>query len=371
MLGLDYKDTKIEEAGLAKYTDNAEKDGLVVEFWSTFNRRFKGAIPPGIIFLPGEKVEDHVGYGWAPRTWMSAHEVDYPDPLGRWNSITKLEKEGLGVSYPGFLLHIENESTRRKVLGTDISKEHFTFPVDRKLLEWYNAKPADSTTPSRFIESILRRKTSLAIILSRPHPGESPHEIGLLVGIYRGLEDKTAKREPFYCRIIQRMHVWRETRYEYLIGPSRALCTQAEPGWSDETKNKGSPHWKIISGSVDQSDVGCIGEILGPDQNWVVDGSDEKYRLKKDEDKKDEDDMVVSRSSDGDSNPKSKMNTSFITKVFNIGWRVKSQPNTHPEPQKDSEPVPGRLAARKTLPGYMTGESSASSYRLNRQTTLH
>src|ERR1700722_14856863 len=36
-------------------------------------------IPSGFIFLPGPRISDR-GFGWAPKSWMTRHGRDYPDP---------------------------------------------------------------------------------------------------------------------------------------------------------------------------------------------------------------------------------------------------------------------------------------------------
>ncbi|KAH8745928.1 hypothetical protein F5883DRAFT_702063 [Diaporthe sp. PMI_573] len=124
LLVLKYQGTQIEEAGLTKLKDVKDKlrDQLVTEFWKTFHNTHRGAIPPGMIFLPGAKVEGHQGFGWAPRTWLSAHEIDYPNPLNHWTGKTDLPSTGLEVKYPGFLLHTIGRDTRSHILGMDQDK---------------------------------------------------------------------------------------------------------------------------------------------------------------------------------------------------------------------------------------------------------
>jgi len=281
LLDLDYEETNIQEKGLTKNASVPVLDNLVKDFWSLFNSQYEGAIPPGMIFLPGQKVASHKGFGWAPRTWMSAHEVDYPDPLSNWKFPTTLEADGLGVKYPGFLLHTRNMTSRRIILGTDQTQTHFTFPVDRKLLEWYNAKRADKETPHPQIDRFVRSNKPLAIILSRAQPGESPYEIGLLVEIHKTINKKTygenaAEADDFTvynCYIIQRMLVWRQTESPYLAGPARGgLMSREERGEPGQGKEL-SPHWELIAGTPKETDFSCIGQVLEPNQSWVVDGN--------------------------------------------------------------------------------------------------
>jgi len=274
LLDLSYEGTRIEEAGLAKDVKDDEIDELVKAFWETFHGKYEGAIPPGIIFLPGQKV-DIRGFGWAPKTWMSGHEVDYPDPLRKWTNATRLHQGGLLVKYPGFLLHTPSDRIRRRILGTDNVNETFQFPSDRKLLEWYNVKPADPQHSVKYLNEIINTTEQLAIILSRPRPGDSPPEIGLLVGIHKENE-KTGQREEvkteFECYIIRRLHVWRETSSNYLSGPGRMGRDQSTGNKEPDEKEKlgNTPHWNVIE--AEPTDDTCIGEAVGVDQTWIVDG---------------------------------------------------------------------------------------------------
>ncbi|KAJ0120724.1 hypothetical protein J7T55_015456 [Diaporthe amygdali] len=283
LLGLKYQGTQIEEAGLTKLEDVDDKlrEQLVTEFWKTFHGSYRGAIPPGIIFLPGDKVKDHKGFGWAPKTWLSAHEIDYPNPLSRWTGKTDLLDNGLEVKYPGFLLHTIGDRARREILGMDRMDQGtvapaFKFPANRDLVEWYSAKPADPRAPP-FLTGIASRnpKTPLAIILSRPRPVESPPEIGLLVEIYRDEPDKEQPpRRMYSCQIIRRMHVWREMNPFYLAGADRNGPTASASAGSGD--NLISPHWKIIGGPLVDSNFFCLGEAVAPEQRWVVDGYNSK-----------------------------------------------------------------------------------------------
>lgn len=261
---------------------------LVCEFWREFHLTYKNCIPAGIIFLPGEKVKV-LGYGWAPMTWMSAHEADYPDPLSRWTAETDLlEKKGLLVQYPGFLLHTESRKSREQILGVDQTSTvpKFTFPVDSSLLEWYSVSAADPGPGAMIehLEGILTSKHPLAIILSRPQPKASPPEIGLLVEVYSIDDEKIrregddASRQRYSCQVIRRVHVWRETAKSYLAGPGRNgpvrprdIDDNAEAA---QAANAGdTPHWRIIGGMfTDIKHNCCVGEALSSTQKWIVDG---------------------------------------------------------------------------------------------------
>lgn len=279
LLDLKYEGTKIEEAGLTKRENLTEAfmEELVCEFWKTFHESYRHAIPPGIIFLPGDKVS-HTGYGWAPKTWMSAHGIDYPNPLDSWNGKTDLVHQmdgssGLRVKYPGFILHTVGEESRNKILFMN-QDSHVTFPADRNLIEWYSMKTADSNHHAPpFVPGIAKDSTQLAILLSRPRPVPSPPEIGLLVEIYQTEKNvieeddgKFSRPNLFSCHIIRRIHVWREMQPEYLTGPGRN-------GQEHTTK----PHWGIIGGDLPNSDF-CLGEAIPPAQPWLVDGFPRKSK---------------------------------------------------------------------------------------------
>ena len=232
--------------------------------------------------MPGEKVKV-LGYGWAPMTWMSAHEADYPDPLSRLAAETDLlEKKGLLVQYPGFLLHTESRKSREQILGVAQTSTvpKFTFPVDDSLLEWYSVSPADSGAKIEHLDGILAGKEPLAIILSRAQPKASPPEIGLLVEVY-SIDDEEIQREGddasrkrYSCQIIRRVHVWRETAKSYLAGPGTMLPRDAHD--NDEAAQAGNAsdtsHWRIITGMfTDIEDNCCVGEALSSTQKWIVD----------------------------------------------------------------------------------------------------
>lgn len=114
LFNLDYEDTEVEAAGLELVPSDAQINRLARDFWYIFHDQHQGCIPPGIIFLPGEKAslehEGRSGFGWAPKTWLSASEVDYPDRLSIWYAPTDLRDEGLIVQFPGVLLHTHSRA---------------------------------------------------------------------------------------------------------------------------------------------------------------------------------------------------------------------------------------------------------------------
>jgi hypothetical protein len=309
LLNLDYRSTKIDTAGLTSRHELAsleELDEMMKGFWVTIHERLRGSIPPGIIFLPGEKVTLQ-GFRWAPRSWMEAHEVDHPDPLSSFNYPTRLDlKEGLHVQYPGFILHCPN---RKLLLRTDFTDSKFTFPVDRGLLEWYCVELADNLEidaeeeegekkkygerkkrKSRrsyiypIIEQPQDNPTDLAIILSRSRPREAPAEIGLLVEIYDKPErqqDDGRDEVVYCCKIIHRVrvsrvkplysHVWNDTTWNDNENAQRRLLGS----------NVHQP--SILSSSSENDSNICIGEIVNEDQRWAVDGYEPKPEIPKEE----------------------------------------------------------------------------------------
>lgn len=100
-----------------RHSDDAERDEMMKSFWTLLNATWQKSIPPGIIFLPGDKVYQ-IGFGWAPRTWMSANPTDPPEPLGAVGRPAELDCDGLNglkIRYPGFLLDMEDRSQNIKV----------------------------------------------------------------------------------------------------------------------------------------------------------------------------------------------------------------------------------------------------------------
>ncbi|KAM7216552.1 hypothetical protein V8F06_008080 [Rhypophila decipiens] len=266
LLKLETKGTEIEEAGLdppgkatnAFSTDRLEE--LVCVFWNVLHKQRKGAIPSGMIFLPGDKV-NRKGFGWAPQTWLSAYEMDYPDPLSFWNKATDLSPgKGLSVHYPGFLLHPDSLSCRGRILGTSPDSEPFTFPVDRSLNEWYSFQRLDDKAagPLNEVARQAKANTQLAIILSGSSlPRESPKEIALLVEVIDTEADQTSEETldrravEHICHIVHRILVWRS--------PDHLRGTRDKRSFKS-----GSP------GAGLDEDI-CIGEVTSSTQRWWVD----------------------------------------------------------------------------------------------------
>lgn len=258
MLGLETED--FEDAGLLSPAENTRGDiwrqELVRDFWKKLHhdQRYRGAIPAGIIFLPGDKINIK-GYAWAPKTWLSAHEANYPEPMNFWSSPTELGIDGLLVHYPGFILHTGSAETRNSILGIAAMEAGYcqlSFPVDRTMKEWYSFTKAEEHSYTTFAN--LRDFTSeLAIIVPRL-PGELPREIALLVEIQasRSPGDDCGPDAKEYCvRLIRRLYIWRDAVASARVG---------EMGL--KTGNFGTQEPRDF----------LVAEKLGPQQRWWVDG---------------------------------------------------------------------------------------------------
>lgn len=316
LLDVEFKETSIEKAGLTKpekinthdpaaiKARNEQKDQAMKQFWLSFDRKWRDAIPPGIIFLPGDRVQIP-GFGWAPRTWLSAHEVDFPDPLSFVDSTAELHdpstpspnnenNRGLRVCFPGFLLFAER---RDVILTTNAQCRVFQFPVDQGLQEWYKVETTNDKVSTSFLESNSGEDKPLAIILSRSRPQESPPEIGLLVQIYKKCDEtihmQTVYRErergvhraveapidedkksAFHCEILHRVKISRDTKLSrgYRYHTEGLLEGRENTSVVERDDEAGSHRARGILLPSDGDDKICIGETLKSNQIWYVDG---------------------------------------------------------------------------------------------------
>jgi hypothetical protein len=229
---------------------------MMIDLWKILDKTCPGSIPPGIIFLPGEKLKDP-SFGWAPKTWLSNEELEYPDPLSNMVGAARLVPEGLLVQYPGFVLHAQN---RASILRENESSFH--FPSDSTLLEWYGVELSGlRNNPPKGIE---KDEKQLAIILCRPKPKEIP-EIALLVQIeekivQRSFNDKHHHSVIYHVSYDRRVKIWRETNAD-LLSKWREYITASID--LDE---------KNLSGDLEREDKMICGEALDSDQRWYVGG---------------------------------------------------------------------------------------------------
>lgn len=252
MLNLDYGDRISFSRGVQAPDDThkgkrSEEDleDMMKDLWLLLDETCPGAIPSGIIFLPGKKMSTE-GFRWAPKTWMSGQRVDYPDPLSTMVSAAKLDKyKGLLVQYPGFLLHAQNPIS---ILGT--RQEPIRFPVDSTLLECYEVEHADDFEIAK--GTILERATELAIILCRPKPRELP-EIALLVEIKKKIPQRGIGTHG--TSGIYQVLIIRRVKIRRLTGPDQF-----------------SQWMGYVHQANDEDDRFICGEVLDSDQKWYVDG---------------------------------------------------------------------------------------------------
>lgn len=260
---MDYEDAEyLASAGDVQWSiqpkSKKELEEMMKELWVLLHETCPGAIPPGIIFLPGERlpIKD---FGWAPRTWMSGQDVDYPDPLSYMPSAAEfVEGKGLRVQYPGFLLHFKSADSVLLPKQTSIE-----FPSDSSLLEWYEVEQADSKTNILPATGKLMEvgEYQIAIILCRPKPREQ-REIALLVKVVkpvtqRDLYEQTS-RTIYQSEIICRIRIRRQGKIDY--------ATKLDQF-----------NRQAVSGN--DQDVFICGEALDSDQEWFVDGPSEFTRV--------------------------------------------------------------------------------------------
>ena len=223
-------------AGATEGTDEYQQecDNRMVGLLSRFAAMSPCPIPPGMIFLPGPRLSKKA-FGWAPKSWLSSHEIDSPDPLSLpdQGNTRLILTQGLEVQYPGFLLH--DLGFDRKKLGM---REEIYFPTDSTLLEWYRVRPAHDTP--RFPKDQTFARHDLAIIVSRM-PVIDLKETALFVAV----------KEVFggirYVEILNRVWISREENPEMM------------QNWSDKHREG---HHEAMS----------AGERLHPTTKWCVDG---------------------------------------------------------------------------------------------------
>jgi hypothetical protein len=217
------------------------------ELWIELEEQSPGCIPSGVIFLPGERLCLE-GFGWAPRSWMTGKEIDYPDPLSLPQSTTRLVREkGLCVRYPGFLFHCRDS---RDVFWPEGDNSYVQFPCDSTFEECYKFRRASllEKTPIGMALENMR----FAIILCRPKPRER-EEIALLVNIidetHPGRHGSSVFTRVYRVEIICRILIQRA------IGVDRSEELRKLTSTRDARKGPGF----------------ICGEELSSDQEWIVD----------------------------------------------------------------------------------------------------
>ncbi|KAI0189461.1 hypothetical protein F4808DRAFT_35234 [Astrocystis sublimbata] len=241
--------------------------------------------PTRYYLLPGDKIKQR-GFGWAPRTWMSATPIDAPDPLGIINSTGELDTAnltGLRVSYPGFLLESKN---KKLLLATDKQQKRFWFPTGPNLVDWYVVEPADDSASPRDLQRLIGDSQPWAIILSRSRPGHAHPDIALLVRIREIVDPNQVQsthlsenetrhtgsdisnegnEREFHCEIIRRVKISRETHPKF-IAVNRGRFFQDYTVLGDDDR---VPEGMV---NTDLDNVICVAEELDNGQVWYVDG---------------------------------------------------------------------------------------------------
>ena len=256
----------------ARYTE-ATCDALMQKLLEALGDLPRCAIPPGMIFLPGRHLNIR-GYGWAPRSWLSARETDPPDPLGVQHADARIEKgEGLRVAFPGFRLYAMDP--RPGPLQME-EGEKISFAADSNLIEWYTLEEADTNwffkTPfagggggsgSGNGEAGDADGPSLAVVVPRL-PLLNPKEIALLVHV------KAERADTLYVDIVHRAWLYRESdgaairrlqaRFD-APGDGAALCGEIRPAtqaWCVD--RRGRPAAAPPAVSVTSADPGGGGD---------------------------------------------------------------------------------------------------------------
>jgi hypothetical protein len=217
------------------------------ELWNELEEQSPGCIPSGIIFLPGKRLCLE-GFGWAPRSWMTGKEIEYPDPLSLPQPTTEIVcGKGLRVKYPGFLFHCRNS---QDVFWPNGQNNPVQFPCDSTFDEWYKFSRADKSEQTPI--GMALEKMRFAIILCRPKPRER-QEVALLVNVvdemHPGRHGSNVFTRVYRAAIICRILIQRA------IGVDR----------SEELR-------RLMSTKDAQVDPGFIcGEELSSDQEWIVD----------------------------------------------------------------------------------------------------
>ena len=208
----------------ASPSSEAELEGLMQNLLREIDS--KNAIPSGFIFLPGKKLAAE-GFRWAPRSWMTGQELEYPSPLKSPNSSAHLIKTGLQVKYPGFRLH--NTARLLSINGLFV-------PTDKSLNNWLSISRTDDH------DFDTRYSTEHLELITMNDKMDLDREIALLVIVQQGRS----------AQIIQR--VW--------------VRIEANPQVIQERKDK-------FMNAIESSPWA---ESLPPDTIWEVDGPEHRSK---------------------------------------------------------------------------------------------
>ena len=182
------------------WTDEQFEERMQV-FLDLLSKSSPCAIPPGMIFLPGDRLPKQ-GYRWASRTWMEPHALDPPNPISILGSPSRLNPDhGLEVQFPGFLLHDLSDK------GPKSPCREIVFTPGQSLSEWYRVTKADGHDSwNLFTDTIVKDSQSRQFAIVMPQKElVHPKEIALLVYV------KDERGSILYVEIVNRVWVQRKT----------------------------------------------------------------------------------------------------------------------------------------------------------------
>lgn len=155
---------------------------MACNFWKSIDSYYKGAIPAGLVFVPGRRISQK-GFGWAPKTFMAPNALCDPDPFYLLQQqYTDLTELGLIISCPGILLHPE-KSHRKKLLLSN-NGIGFDLPLDPGSVERYHIDIDHQDQLDENLTGIAESRSQLAIIMPRLPATETPERC-LLTEIYK------------------------------------------------------------------------------------------------------------------------------------------------------------------------------------------
>ena len=168
MLGLPT--SKLIDLRFSKVKGNMDCAFRMMTLFLDLLDKAKG-IPPGFIFLPGEKLKS-LQYGWAPKTWLTKYQQDHPRPLEpEYPATSCLTCSGLWVQYPGV-----------DIVGPErtFEQHEFWLKISTSLQTWFRIKYVKyvDTSETEFQQALIEK--NVAIIMTTREPSDIP-EVGILV----------------------------------------------------------------------------------------------------------------------------------------------------------------------------------------------
>lgn len=191
-------------------------------------------MPAEFVFLGGDKL-DIPGSRWAPRRWLSRHEILLPDPLEAPTPAIKLHGRGLEIEFPGLQLR-----WTRRITNTVPRTRFIRFPTNDSLVELFHLEMIGEDEYFPW-ESIVEEQS--LYVITRYLPLKNPKEIALLV---RAVPPEAG---IYYSQILGRVWLSRE--------PVRNVGEFQDPFRESCLEDESSAFW---------------GVILADTTRWCVDG---------------------------------------------------------------------------------------------------